>query len=230
MVDETQPDEQAGPVEEEQEESEEAVDAQQSEGPSADELKAMKQDAEAHIDAFMKQVGYNPPDRTDEAGWRYFTLGSADGRAGIVQLDNSLFLRVEALVMAMPSDKDLILPLMRELLNINIELSGPVRLGIEGDNVYATLLFPVKGLTDEQYPDLIHWTMSLADQVDDGMIKKYGGTTKTRADPPPVGAVPYRMLRDREPPLQVVEQSQAAGQPPLPPADQPASQPGDDHA
>jgi len=53
----------------------------------------------------MKQVGYNPPDSTDETGWRYFTLGSADGRAGIVQVENNLYLRVEALVMSMPSDK-----------------------------------------------------------------------------------------------------------------------------
>jgi hypothetical protein len=100
-------------------------------------------------------------------------------------VDNALFLRVEALVMSMPSDKELILPLMRELLNINIELAGPVRLGIEGDNVYTALLFPVKALKDEQYPDMIHWTMNLADQIDDGLIKKYGGTVKTRGDQPP---------------------------------------------
>ena len=64
MVEETQPADPAGPVEEEQEE---AVDEQQVEGPSAEEWKAQKLDAESHIDAFMKQVGYNPPDRTDEA-------------------------------------------------------------------------------------------------------------------------------------------------------------------
>ena len=196
MVGETQPAEQTGPVEEEQEE---AADAQQPEGPSAEEMKAQKQEAEAQIDAFMKQVGYNPPDRTDEAGWRYFTRGTADERAGVVQLDNGLFLRVEALVMAMPSDKELILPLMRELLNINIELSGPVRLGIEGDNVYAALLYPVKALKDEQYPDMIHWTMSLADQIDDGLIKKYGGTVKTRGDQPPVDAAGQLPLQEGQP-------------------------------
>jgi len=46
---------------------------------------------------------------------------------------------------------------MRELLNLNIELSGPVRLGIEGDNVYTSLLYPVKALKDEEYPDMIHF-------------------------------------------------------------------------
>ena len=183
MVEETQPAEQTGPVEEEQEET---SDEQQPEGVSPEDLKALKLEAETKIDAFMKQVGYNPPDRTDETGWRYFTLGSADGRAGIVQVENNLYLRVEALVMYMPSDKELILPLMRELLNLNIELSGPVRLGIEGDNVYTSLLYPVKALKDEEYPDMIHWTMNLADQIDEGLIKKYGGTSKTRGEQPQV--------------------------------------------
>ncbi|HEX7567579.1 MAG TPA: hypothetical protein VF355_03345 [Anaerolineaceae bacterium] len=183
MVEETQPAEQTGPVEEEQEET---SDEQQPEGVSPEDLKALKLEAETKIDAFMKQVGYNPPDRTDETGWRYFTLGSADGRAGIVQVENNLYLRVEALVMSMPSDKELILPLMRELLNLNIELSGPVRLGIEGDNVYTSLLYPVKALKDEEYPDMIHWTMNLADQIDEGLIKKYGGTSKTRGEQPQV--------------------------------------------
>ena len=183
MVEETQPAEQTGPVEEEQEET---SDEQQPEGVSPEDLKALKLEAETKIDAFMKQVGYNPPDRTDETGWRYFTLGSADGRAGIVQVENNLYLRVEALVMSMPSDKELILPLMRELLNLNIELSGPVRLGIEGDNVYTSLLYPVKALKDEEYPDMIHWTMNLADQIDEGFIKKYGGTSKIRGEQPQV--------------------------------------------
>jgi hypothetical protein len=153
-------------------------------GPTPEEIKAMRTEAEAKIDAFMKQVGYNPPDRTDEHGWRYFTLGTADGRAGIVQLETDLYLRVEALVMAMPSDKDLILPLMRELLNINIDLSGPTRLGIEGDNVYASLLYPVKALKDEDYSNMIHWSLSLADRLDDDLIKKYGGTSMTRGETP----------------------------------------------
>lgn len=169
----------AGPSEEEQEQ---AVDDQQTETESPSDLEALKKHAEERIDAFMVKVGYKPPERTDEAGWRYFTLGSAEGRAGAIEVEGSIFLRVEALVMPMPSDKELILPLMRELLTINMSMSGPSRLGIKEDQVYTAFLYPVKAITDDDYATLIHWTMALADQLDDGLIKKYGGTSIQRAD------------------------------------------------
>ncbi len=163
-------------------EQEQAVAAQQAESEPGMDLAALKKQAEDRIDAFMVKVGYNPPDRTDEAGWRYFTLGSAEGRAGAIEVEGSIYLRVEALVMSMPSDKELILPLMREMLALNLSLSGPARLGIKDDQVYAALLYPVKALHDDDYATMIHWTMALADQLDDGLIKKYGGTIVPRVD------------------------------------------------
>ena len=169
----------AGPSAQEQEQ---AVAAQQAETEASSDLAALKKHAEERIDAFMAKVGYNPPERTDEAGWRYFTLGSAEGRAGAIEVEGSIYLRVEALVMPMPADKELILPLMRELLAINMSMSGPSRLGIKEDQVYTALLYPVKALPDDDYGTLIHWTMALADQLDDGLIKKYGGTSIQRAD------------------------------------------------
>ncbi len=163
-------------------EQEQAIAAQQAESEPGVDLADLKKQADDRIDAFMVKVGYNPPDRTDEAGWRYFTLGSAEGRAGAIEVEGNIFLRVEALVIPMPSDKELILPLMRELLALNVSLSGPVRLGIKDDQVYAALLYPVKALHDDDYATMIHWTMTLADQMDDGLIKKYGGTTIPRVD------------------------------------------------
>jgi hypothetical protein len=163
-------------------EQEQKIAAQQAESEPPADLAALKKKAEDRIDAFMVKVGYNPPDRTDEAGWRYFSLGSAEGRAGAIEVEGNIFLRVEALVMPMPSDKELILPLMRELLALNLSLSGPARLGIKDDQVYAALLYPVKALHDDDYATMIHWTMTLSDQLDDGLIKKFGGTTIQRVD------------------------------------------------
>ncbi len=163
-------------------EQEQAVAEQQAESGAPPDLATLKKHAEEMIDAFMVKVGYNPAERTDEAGWRYFTLGSAEGRAGAIEVDGNIFLRVEALVMPMPADKELILPLMRELLEINMSMSGPSRLGIKEDQVYTAVLYPVKALPDDDYATLIHWTMTLADQLDDGLIKKYGGTSIQRAD------------------------------------------------
>ncbi len=170
-----------GPSGQEQEQ-EQAIAAQQAESEPAADLATLKKQAEDRIDAFMVKVGYNPPDRTDEAGWRYFTLGSAEGRAGAIEVEGNIFLRVEALVMPMPSDKELILPLMRELLTLNVSMSGPARLGIKDDQVYTALLYPVKALHDDDYATMIHWTMTLADQLDDGLIKKYGGTAVQRVE------------------------------------------------
>ena len=53
-------------------------------------------------------------------------------------------------------------------------------------NVYTSLLYPVKALKVEEYPDMIHWTMNPTEQSDDGLRKKYGGITKTRCDQPQV--------------------------------------------
>lgn len=169
----------AGPSTQEQEQ---VVADQQAETEPPSDLAALKKHADEIIDAFMVKVGYNPAERTDETGWRYFTLGSAEGRAGAIEVEGNIYLRVEALVMPMPSDKELILPLMRELLAINMSMSGPARLGIKEDQVYTALLYPVKALADDDYATLIHWTMTLADQLDDGLIKKYGGTSIQRAD------------------------------------------------
>ncbi len=163
-------------------EQEQATAAQQAETEPAEDLATLKKQAEDRIDAFMVKVGYNPPDRTDEAGWRYFTLGSAEGRAGAIEVEGNIFLHVEALVMSMPSDKELILPLMRELLALNLSMSGPARLGIKDDRVFTALLYPVKALHDDDYASMIHWTMTLADQMDDGLIKKYGGTAVQRVE------------------------------------------------
>ncbi len=163
-------------------EQEQAVAAQQAETEPTSDVAALKKQAEERIDAFMVKVGYNPLDRTDEAGWRYFNLGSVEGRAGAIEVEGNIFLRVETLIMPMPSDKELILPLMRELLELNASMSGPARLGIKDDRVYTALLYPVKALHDDDYASMIHWTMTLADQLDDGLIKKYGGTALQRLD------------------------------------------------
>lgn len=137
--------------------------------------------AEKEIDAFMIKVGYkNPAEFTDEKGWRYFNLGSAQGRVGIVQYENELFLKVEALIMSLPADKELILPLMRELLELNLNLPGEVRIGIIENNVFGGITYPVENLNSDGFAHCIHSVMKLADDVDDLLIKKYGGTTITR--------------------------------------------------
>ena len=140
--------------------------------------------AEKQIDEFMRSVGYKEPrEATDEQGWRHLHLGSADGQAGVVDVDGELFLRTQAFVMDTPSDGDLILPLMRELLEINCGLPLAGRLAIAQSKVWAEVMYPAKDAQADAVARCIHQAMELADRVDDSLVERYGGTTKKRVTP-----------------------------------------------
>ena len=140
-----------------------------------------KTNALALIDDFMRKVGIdNPKGSIDAEGRRHFTAGSADGRAGIVEIDGELFLRVEALIMGLPSDKELILPLMRNLLEINIGLPGVARLGLANDSVLTCVMLNLRELSQPMFYNAIHSTMMLADSLDEELKAKYSGTILKR--------------------------------------------------
>jgi hypothetical protein len=147
-------------------------------------LRQMRQAAEAQIDDFMKKIGVaNPAELTDEHGWRYFQFGSAEGWAGVIEFDGDLFLRVHAPIMRVPSDKDLILPLMRDLLELDDFILGSARLGIGNEAVIVSIAQPVVDLGPDDFASCIHRVMKLADDLDDMLISKYGGTAKKRVAP-----------------------------------------------
>jgi hypothetical protein len=144
-------------------------------------LKERRTEVEGLIDEFMKAVGYeDPSSRVDEQGWRYLQRGSAQGRVGVVEMEKNLLLQAESLIMPLPSDKDLILPLFRELLEFNLLIPGPVRLGIKNENVFAFSVLAADNLQREECFQVINLVMSVADDLDDILLKKYGGTSKKR--------------------------------------------------
>jgi len=144
----------------------------------------LKSAVEAQIDGFLIKVGYTDPTTvTDEHGWRFFQLGSANGRAGVVKSEEDLFLRVEASVMPLPSDKDLILPLMREVLELNLTIPSEGKIGIMDETVFVAVTRRIEELHEDDVALCIHSVMSIADSIDDILIKKYGGTSKKRNKP-----------------------------------------------
>jgi hypothetical protein len=148
---------------------------------SAEQLMQIRLAAELQIDTFMKMVGYaNPAERTDEQGNRWFELGSAKGHAGVVESDGELFLFAAAPLMALPSDKELMLPLMRELLETNTHVAGSARLGIKHEHVVVTITRPIADLAEGECASCIKAVMIMADSLDDSLKKKYGGTSKKR--------------------------------------------------
>lgn len=127
--------------------------------------KKLRRAAELQIDKFMKRVGYtNPSERIDGDGWRWFEYGAARGRAGIVESgsDKDLFLRAESLVTELPSDRDAIFDLMRDLLQANMNIAGSARLGISGESIFACATAPVVELAPGDVATHIHSVMALA--------------------------------------------------------------------
>lgn len=152
------------------------------ERPSPAQLAKLKAAAEAMVDGFLVECGLeDPASLTDDAGRRHFVFGSARCRAAVVEEEGELYLHADALVMELPSDKDLIVPLMRELLELNLRLRGAVRVGISGELVIAMASRPVLELQVEEFSSSLFNVIAVADNIDDALQAKYSGTTKQRA-------------------------------------------------
>ena len=124
----------------------------------------------------MKKVGYtNPSERTDDHGWRWFEFGLMKGRAGIVQSesDGELYLRAESLVMELPSEEEMVAPLMRKLLEANMTFAGPARLGISGEGVFVCASMPVAELAADDVPAHIHSVMAIAQSFGTPMTEEW---------------------------------------------------------
>lgn len=149
---------------------------------SPEKRKQLKQAAEAQIDTFMRGVGYDDPaSRTDEEGGRWFQMGSAEGRVAVLESDEGdLYFRAEAMVMLLPSDKDLLLPLMRELLELNLVLVGVERLGIKNEAIFVSVTRPIMELRKNDFSNFINRVMATADHLDDLLLERYGGTSRKR--------------------------------------------------
>jgi hypothetical protein len=153
-----------------------------SEPASPADAKAIRRAVERQIDEFLKSVGSpDPAAVTDEHGWRHLEFGSVLGRVGVVELkDGALFLRAESRIMPLPSDGDLLVPLMRELLELNFGMPVSGRIGIGGEAVWAEVMLDLSTVRPDAAAWCIQNVMSLADNVDDALKEKYGGTSKTR--------------------------------------------------
>lgn len=145
--------------------------------------KPSKASRNAHkaIEQHLRKWGLPPELATDRDGWHYMMVGSAKGRVGIVEIDEESFLHAEGVVMSrLPSDRDLIVPLMRELLEKNMVLPESAKFAIVNDAVMVVITRPLQDLSPDQIGRAIMAVMSVADSLDDSFLAKYGGTSKER--------------------------------------------------
>jgi hypothetical protein len=145
-------------------------------------LAGIKKNIESQIDNFLKKVGYTDPKAiTDENGIRHFEKGSVQGFALVEANKTELFFHVRSLIMDIPSDKELIVPLYRSLLELNLSLFGPVRIGIMNNRIFAGVSYPAEMLIENDVERFIFWLMNTADDIDEKLLGRYGGTAKKRS-------------------------------------------------
>jgi len=147
---------------------------------AATKRRKLRAHALAQVADHLRASGFDNPDefKTKE-GYRFefddfavFASVQAEGR--------DLVYLVGAEVMPMPSDGDLVVPLMRELLEMNAMARGPVRFAIDGDTVWVVAVDLVDLLPDADYGRCIDAVIAWAGQAQETLRKKYHRTTRKR--------------------------------------------------
>ena len=150
---------------------------------SSRQRRLIREAGEGAIDNFLRTVvGVSDPSEfTDQDGWRYLEFGSAKGVAFIDEAEDVFYLHCEADVMPVPSDQELIVPLYRELLEMNLGIPGTSRFAIHGDHVVVVSTEELSILRDDgDFARHIHGVMTCTDALDSDLIRKYGTTTRKR--------------------------------------------------
>lgn len=139
------------------------------------------QGAQAIMDGMKRLGASNPTSLQDENGFLHFPVGSIQCTLGIVTLEERDLFLVYAPIMDLPSDRDLILPLYRLLLELNnrFELSI-AKFGLHGDTIFLSAMRPVDGLDPTEVEDMVRWVSGLADDIDDRLLVEFGGTSRRR--------------------------------------------------
>jgi len=149
----------------------------------ADRKKAKQKDeVHGYIESYLTAKGVPRPVKVHEDdGWHFLILGSARGRVGFVEEAGDLYLHVDALLLdKLPSDQDLMLALMRELLELNASLPDAIRLVIANEMVFVMASRRLTDLSKSEVQESIESVMAIADALDNTFIEKYARTSRQR--------------------------------------------------
>ncbi|NLC58388.1 MAG: YbjN domain-containing protein [Armatimonadetes bacterium] len=146
---------------------------------------ALREQSIRAINEGMACLGMGDPAALqDENGFFHFPCGSIQCTLGLIAVEERDLLLVYAPIMDLPSDRDLILPLYRLLLELNnrFELSI-AKFGLHGDTVFLSAMRPLEGLDPAEVEDIVCWVSRLADEVDERLLSEFGGTSRQRGGP-----------------------------------------------
>lgn len=147
-----------------------------------EERQALRQHSFTVILEGMRRLGVPDPQAIqDENGFLHFACGSIQCTLGIIALEDRDLLLVYAPIMDLPSDRELILPLYRLLLELNNRFELAIaKFGLHGDTVFLSAMRPLEGLDATEVEDAVCWVARLADEMDDRLLAEFGGTSRTR--------------------------------------------------
>lgn len=136
---------------------------------------------ERHVDRLIsKAINARPRDFTDKAGGRHLTVNGRDACATVDEFAGGIFVRVEAPVMPLPADRELIQPFMREALELNYSIPGHARLTTVGRILVSVAAQSVARLPPDGLEAFLEDAGLMAAFAAGPLSERFSGTTKTR--------------------------------------------------
>jgi hypothetical protein len=144
------------------------------------ERRRLRRHAVEQVEAYLREQGFdNPADLRTRRGYS-IEVDEMTVVVGFEPDGRDLVYLVGAEVMALPSDPDLVVPMLRELLELNAAARGPARLAVEGDAVWVVAVDLVALMPDADFGRCIDAVVAWASLASSLLRKKYQRTTRRR--------------------------------------------------
>lgn len=147
---------------------------------AASKRRTLRAHALSQVADYLRDNGLDNPDQFRTRDGYRFEFDELGVFAGVRTEGSDVVYLVGAEVMPMPSDADLVVPLMRELLEVNAMARGPARFCVDGDTVWVVVLDLVELMPDADFGRGIDAVIGWASQAQEGLRKKYHRTTRKR--------------------------------------------------
>ena len=159
------------------------LDAVQPEIRGGKSLDITPDEARALIDDVFRSYGLDPREATGTGGWRYLSLGSAQGAVCVVEWQPGHYhLVVRAGILRLPPKDENLSEFYRLLLELNHEGTLSACFSVHEGVVGVSLSRPIRGLDEVEVHDAIRAVMEIADRYDEGLQETLDKVLKAPPD------------------------------------------------
>lgn len=110
----------------------------------------------------------------DEEGDLFICVGPVVIFIDFLEEDSDTFVRIFSILGQMPQEN--LLPFYRHLLELNASWPATCRIGMDDDRVVLTATLDMEDLADTTFYSCVGQTMSLAQALDEDLVKEFGMT------------------------------------------------------